>query len=429
LPVLKKWLAALACCWLTAGCVSSASPSSAGADQSTGIGPVTLAMGTDGYGYLRGVLQRWNTDHPNERATILPLPPAADDQRAQLVNDLQVHSSRYDVMALDVVWTAEFADAGWITQLNPGDFPLSQLLGPAVNSGKYAGRLYAVPYNSNAGLLYYRTDLLAEAGVKPPRTWAELRADARAVLARHPRLGGYAGQFQAYEGLTVNFAEAVQTAGGGIVSDNATKVVVNSPEALTGLDFLVNGFREGWIPAAALGYQEEQSREAFEAGDLVFLRNWPYVYSSFTTPGPDNHILGKFGVVALPGEDAEHPGVSSLGGANLAISSYSRHQKSALDLIRFLTSESIQRDGVAQGAFPPVWSSLYDDPTLDRQYPYFPTLKMALQNAVPRPASPNYNQMSLIVSTAVHAALTGQTTPQAALASMATDLQGAIVSH
>src|SRR5215472_3735550 len=140
----------------------------------SGIGPITFATGELDTGYLHALLQQWNAAHPRQRVTLIPLPTEADDQHAQLVANLQTRSSLYDVMNLDVIWTAEFAANGWIVPLNPRLFPLRDFLPPAVATARFAGRLFAVPFTSNAGLLYYRSDTLAAAHTSPPRTWAQL---------------------------------------------------------------------------------------------------------------------------------------------------------------------------------------------------------------------------------------------------------------
>jgi multiple sugar transport system substrate-binding protein len=364
----------------------------------SGIGPITFATGKlDTGSYLPGLLAQWNSAHPRQRVTLIPLPDEADDQHAQMVANLQTKSTEYDVMSLDVVWTAEFAANGWIVPLSPKLFPLGGFLLPAVATARYQGRLYAVPFTSNAGLLYYRKDILARAGVAPPRTWAQLARQAARIAPRYG-LAGYAGQFQAYEGLTVNFAEAVQSAGGSILSADGTRVMLNSAAARAGLQFLMSGLRQGWIPQAALGYNEESSRRAFEAGKLLFLRNWPYVYGLAASPGPGNKVAGRFGVTALPGH-------SSLGGANLAISAFSRHQRTALAFIKFLTSLPSERQVLAKGSLPPVWTSLYTAPALIHRFPYLPVLEKAILSARPRPEIANYNQLSLAISGAVHQAL------------------------
>jgi multiple sugar transport system substrate-binding protein len=316
------------------------------------------------------------------------------------VANLQTKSSVDDVMSLDVIWTAEFAANGWIVPLNPKSFPLGGMLAPALATAKYAGRLYAVPFTSNAELLYYRKDILA--GRKPPATWAQLAYLASTLAPRHG-MAGYAGQLAAYEGLTVNIAEAVQSAGGSILSPDGTRVTLNSPQARQGLSFLSEGLRQGWIPRAALNYDEAASQAAFEAGKLLFLNNWPYVYGQASVPGPSNKVAGKFGVTALPGPDG--PGSSSLGGANLAISAYSRHQITAKNFIEFLTSVRSECQILIDASLPPVWKQLYTDPSLVHRFPYLPALEEAIMSAKPRPEIPNYNQLSLAISSTIHQAL------------------------
>jgi multiple sugar transport system substrate-binding protein len=387
---------------LAAGCTQGANATDTVASLS-GIGPITFATGKLDTGrYLPALLREWNAAHPRQRVTLIPLPNESDDQHAQLVANLQTKSSRYDVMSLDVIWTAEFAANGWIVPLNGGLFPLREFLPPALATARYAGRLYAVPFTSNAGLLYYRKDILAAAHRHPPRTWAQL-ARLASTLAPEHRMGGYAGQFAPYEGLTVNFAEAVGSAGGSILSPGGTRVTLDSPQARAGLRLLLDGLKAGWIPAAALGYDEAASARAFEQGKLLFLRNWPYVYGQASRPGDGNRVAGKFGVTALPGPTG--PGSSVLGGANLAISAYSRHQRTALAFIKFLTSLPSERRVLVAGSLPPAWTRLYQDKALIRRFPYLPALQKAILTARPRPQIPNYNQLSLAISSTIHQAL------------------------
>ncbi|MGH3403036.1 MAG: ABC transporter substrate-binding protein [Streptosporangiaceae bacterium] len=410
---------------LSAGCgITGVSARAVGSASSlSGIGPITFATGRLDTGYLAALIDDWNTAHPRQRVSLIQLPDDADDQLAQLVANLQSHSDVYDVMSLDVVWTAQFAASDWIIPLSRSLFPLRDFLRPAVDTAMYQGKLWAAPFTSNAELLYYRRDILAKAGVRPPRTWAQLAELARTIA---PRFGlqGYAGQFRAYEGLTVNFAEAVQSAGGSILSPDGTKVTLNSPQARAGLAFLVNGFRAGWIPRAALGYDEQASQQAFEQGRLLFLNNWPYVYGQASTPGPGNKVAAKFGVEALPGSGG--PGSSSLGGANLAISAFSRHQRTALAFIRFLTSLRVERQVLIKGSLPPVWTQLYREPSLIRRFPYLPVLENSILSAKPRPEIPEYNQLSLAISSSVHQALMLRQSVNATITDLSAELNQVI---
>ena len=404
---------------LLAGCTADGASSSGSAPSTNGIGPITFAIGKDNSGWLQGVITGWNQGHPSQKVTLLLLPRASNGQLAQLVANLQAKSDLYDVIDMDVIWTAEFASNGWIIPLPQSQFPLGDFLKPAVDTARYQGRLYAVPDYSNADLLYYRKDILDKAGKQPPKTWAQLQQLAETVAPEYG-LYGYAGTFAPYEGLTVNFAAAVQSAGGSILSPEGTKVTVNSAKALQGLEFLVNGFRHGWIPRVALSYEEESAQNAFASGKFLFLDNWPDVYAALSVPGPQNKVYGKFGIAALPGPDGM--GSGSLGGANLAISAYSQHQRTALDFIKYMTNLTNERQMLEKGSFPPVWTRLYTDKSLIRSYPYLPVLEQAINSARPRPAITNYDQASLAISSTVYEALTQQKQPQQALTEMAGQL-------
>lgn len=176
--------------------------------------------------------------------------------------------------------------------------------------------------------------------------------------------------------------------------------------------------REGWIPKAALTYTEEESKQAFQDGHLLFLRNWPYAYVGASAKG--SPVAGKVGAVPLPGLDG--PGTSVLGGSNLAVTAHARHPDSAARLIAYLTSAPVQRQVLTRGALPPVRAGLYDDPELIREFPYLPTLRASVQTARPRPKSPRYDQVSLVVQAVVHDAMTGHETPAAAVRRLAREL-------
>ncbi|MFF6916975.1 extracellular solute-binding protein [Streptomyces sp. NPDC012466] len=386
-------------------------------------GPLTLATAGDLTGYLGPLLEGWNRTHPGEKVDLVELPDSADETQAQMATDLRDGDrSRFDVLNIDVNWTPEFAAAGWIRPLPRDRFPLKTFLQPVVDTATYDGQLYAVPYVTNAGLLLYRKDVLAKEGVEPPRTWAELERYAKTIAPKHG-LDGYAGQFLPYEGLTVNAAEAVYSAGGSILGDEGERVTVDSAAARRGIGFLARGVREGWIPREALTYKEEESKQAFQDGRLLFLRNWPYAYVGASAPG--SKVAGKVGAVPLPGPDG--PGTSVLGGSNLAVSAHTRHPDSAARLIAYLTSERVQRQVLTRGALPPVRADLYKDPALIRRFPYLPTLRTSVLAAEPRPKSPRYDQVSLVVQAVVHDAMAGHQTPAAAVRRLAREL--ALVSR
>jgi multiple sugar transport system substrate-binding protein len=388
-----------------------------GGGGAQGTGAFTFVVGKDTSGWTRKLLTDWNTAHPDQRASLLELPEAADQQRNQFVTNLQAKSDRYDVMGIDVVWTAEFAKSGWLLALDEGQFPLDKELKPAVDTARFEGKLWAAPFRTNGGLLFYRKDVLDKAGKQPPKTFDELKA--LCPLAQQENMGCYAGQFAKYEGLTVNFAEAVQAAGGEIMTDNGTKVALGNP-AVQGLSFLADGLKQGYIPKEAITYKEEEGRRAFMSGKLLFMRNWPYVYNLASKPDPANKVRGKFGVVPLPGFTG--PGSSSLGGLNLAVSAFSKKQKSAVDFLKFASTEEAMKAMSTLSAEPPAWADLYQDPDMVKKFPYLPVLKEGLLAAKPRPVTPYYQEVTTAIQEDAYVALQGQQAPGQAVNDLAQKL-------
>jgi multiple sugar transport system substrate-binding protein len=408
-----------------AGCGDSGSDESSG-DQSTtleGRGPIKFVSGKDTSGNMQKLVDQWNGKHPNEKVTITELPESADDQRDAMVRNAQAKSKEFSVLNLDVVWTAEFAANRWVVQLPQDQFDLENFLEPAVNTAKYRDNLYAVPVYSDGGLLYYRKDLLTAAGVAAaPKTWDDMKAACTKVkaLPGNANLGCYAGQYDKYEGLTCNFSEAVQSAGGSIL-DESGKPTVDTQEAKDGLGFLVDGLKNGEIPKAAATYQEEPSRRAFQDGELIFLRNWPYVYAKATATDGSSKIVGKFDIAPLPGKSG--PGVSTLGGHNLAISSYAENKATALDFIKFFTSAESERSNLLATSQAPTRANLYDDKELVSKFPYLTTLKESILTAVPRPQAVKYGDVTAAIQEAAYGAMSGDTSVDDALKNLQSKLE------
>jgi len=406
---------------------SSAGGGSSSAGALEGRGPITFATGKDTSGNLQNQLNAWNASHPNEKVELKELPEDADAQRQQMIQNAQAQSDAFSVLNMDVVWTSEFAANQWITQIPEDKVPdLGKLIPATVETAKYRDKLYGVPITSDGGLLYYRKDLLTKAGVaEPPKTWDEMLADCQKVAALPEAKGMscYAGQFEKYEGLTVNFSEAINSAGGVIV-DKDGKPNVNTPEAKAGLEELVNGFKTGAIPKAAITYKEEEGRRAFQEGKLLFHRNWPYVYAKASATDGSSKIVGKFGVAPLPGKDG--PGVSSLGGHDYAINSFAKNKATAIDFINFMASEAQQKANLQKVSLAPTWASLYDDPTLNKQFPYLAPLKASILNAQPRPRVVKYGDVTAAIQAAAYDALNGKVAPDKALSDLQTKLQSLI---
>jgi len=363
------------------------------------------------------MIDRWNAAHPNEKVTFKEQAEAADAQHDDLVQHFQAKDANYDVVDVDVVWTAEFAAKGWLQPLK-GDYALdtSKMIPATVKAATYNGTLYAAPKTSDGGMLYYRKDLVPT----PPKTWDEMMG--MCSIAKQHQMDCYAGQFFKYEGLTVNASEAINTAGGQIVKDDGKTPAVDSPESAKGLSLLADAYKNGNIPQQAITYKEEESRHSFQDGKLLFLRNWPYVFNLASTDA-SSQVKDKFAVAPLPGLTG--PGASSLGGHNSAMSSYSGHKATAYDFLKFLVNDENERWYATQGSLAPSLTALYDDQTLVSKLAYLPVLKVSIQNAVPRPVTPFYPAVTKAIEDNAYAAIKGDKTVEQALKDMQAAIQAA----
>ncbi|URM94779.1 ABC transporter substrate-binding protein [Actinomadura madurae] len=418
------WCGAAAALSLTLALGACGDSGGSGAPASNdGRGPITVATGKDLTQTVQKLVAAWNDRHPKERVRLVELPEDGDQARQQLVQNMQIKSDAYDVVRLDAVWTAEFAARRWVLPLPDGLLDTSSFVPAALETGKYRGKLYAAPWLTGTGVLYYREDLLAKAGIEnPPKTWTEL-ADDCAKVQKTPEgkgIGCYAGQFGKYEGLTVNYSEAVQSAGGEVF-DASGEPRVNTPQAKAGLQFLVDGFENGTIPEKAITYKEEEGRRAFQEGDLVFHRNWAYVYA-LASEKDGSTVAGKFGVAPIPGKDGL--GSGTLGGNNLAVSAFSKHQATARDFIAHIVSPEVQNQYGRAQSFPLSLAALYTQPEMIEKYPYLPVLKEGMDKAKPRPVVVRYNEVSTAIQEHVTAAVTGKKP----VAQAAEDLQKALAA-
>lgn len=386
------------------------------ANNLDGRGPITYVQGKDNSNVVRPLIEKWNAAHPNEKVTFKEQTDQADQQHDDIVQHFQAKDAGYDVVDVDVVWTAEFAAKGWLQPLKDKmAFDTSAMLKPTVDSATYKGTLYAAPQTSDGALLYYRKDLVPT----PPKTWEEMMG--MCSIAKQNNIGCYAGQFSKYEGLTVNASEAINSAGGTVL-DQDGKPSLNTDQAKAGLENLAKAYADGNIPKEGITFQEEQSRQAFQSGKLLFLRNWPYVYNLATTEG-SSAVKDKLGIAPIPGKDG--PGASSLGGHSLAVSVYSKNKATALDFLKFMTSEETEKFYATQGSLAPVLGSLYTDAALVKKLPYLPVLKTSIENAVPRPVTPFYPAVTKAIQDNAYSAIKGEKPVDTALSDMQKSIESA----
>jgi multiple sugar transport system substrate-binding protein len=419
--------ASMSALFIAAACGGGGGEPSGGATSAAAVdltkqGDTEFWAGKDNTGNTAKVIERFNAQHPNGKVTFHELPASADQQRQQMIQNTQIKNAKMGILSMDVVWTAEFAAKGIVEALPPDQFPTEGFLKPVVDSATYFDKLYGYPNSSDGGLLYYRKDLLDKYGLQPPTSFDEVPAMCEKIKAgeNDPKLECYAGQYNKYEGLTVNFAEAVNSAGGVIVGPDG-KPNVATPEAQKGLQLLVDWFKDGTIPKGAITWMEEEGRASFQAGNLIFHRNWAYVYSLASKTDGSSKINGKFEVAPLPGFGAQ--GVSSLGGHNYAMAKNAENKGTAADFLKFSATEEEQKLNTIASSQPPVSASVYADAELVKKYPYLPILLKSIETAQPRPKAVEYGDVTLAIQDAAYSALQGQTEPDAALQALQAKLQ------
>jgi multiple sugar transport system substrate-binding protein len=352
-------------------------------------GPIVILTGRDDSigGQRQQLVNQWNLLHPQSPALIVELPAHADAQRTEMLARAQTGRGEIDVFNLDVTWTAEFAENGYIRSLDESRISTRGFLDGPLDTCRYDGRLWALPFNADVGLLYYRSDLVDD----PPRTWEDLEKQVEVFRARTGNeVDGYAGQFADYEGLTVNALEAVSGAGGSIV-DGEGGVVAEAQRAA-----VVEGLERLRViaPKGVPELDEDGSIQLFQSGRALFMRNWPRAYRALAQDLEGAPAV-QFGVAPLPG------GSGVLGGQNLAVSADSTRPRAAQALIEFLTGERSQQVQFERGGLPATRAVVYSDQAVRDRYPYVAILEEALTTAEPRPTQPHYARFSEVFRAAV----------------------------
>jgi trehalose/maltose transport system substrate-binding protein len=343
---------------------------------------------------------------------IFSTPNDSNDRLALYQQLLGAKSTDIDVYQVDVVWPGILASH--FIDFNPYMTPkeVKAFIPETIKNNSVGGKLVAVPWFMDGGVLYYRKDLLAKYKQKVPETWEELGKIAALITEKEKAAGnkdlwGYVYQGRAYEGLTCNALEWVHSYGGGNVVEPNGKLSVNNPNTVKALSLFA-----GWVgkitPSGVLNYSEEEARGTFQSGKSVFMRNWPYAWALLNSA--DSPVLSKVGMVALPSGSKGGVRASTLGGWSLAVSSYSKFPALAADLVKYLTSEEEQKRRNLVASFNPTREALYSNKELLKKNPYLKELKPVFLSAVPRPATvtnQKYNRLSADFWNAVHSVLSG----------------------
>jgi len=369
---------------------------------------------------LRRQIDRFQKEHPDIRVELRKTPDAADQRHQLYVQWLNARASQPDILQLDVIWTPEFAAAGWLLPLHPFSPDVTDFFPATVEANRWRGELFALPWFVDVGMLYYRTDL-----VKPPRDFADLTRQAEQARSKAGVRYGLLWQGARYEGLVCVFLEHLGGFGGRIMDDKG-RVVVDSEAAVRALTFMRDSvYTSAIVPEDALGWQEEQTRFRFQNGEAAYLRNWPYAYALMQAPG--SRVRGKFAVTAMPAAPGGSP-TAALGGSQLAINANTRHPEAAYKLIAYMTrpEQMLERARVA-GQFPPR-PSLYDRKELAEALAIpVADARRIIERATPRPVTPVYTELSGTLQIWLHRALTRQAEPRPALESAAREMRALLV--
>lgn len=350
----------------------------------------------------------WNELNPDQQVQVEFLSPEADQQRQAMFQDLQSGTGAFDVLGLDVVWTGEFAQNGYIANLEQHrDAVEGTSLPGAIDSSSYENELYALPYSSNGGFLYYRTDLVDEA----PTSWDDV-LETGVAAAEDAGIGGYAGLGNQYEGFVVTFLQLFWSAGGEVFDEaQSESTFLEGDAAERALQWLIDGREQGLFANGFDTMVEDDARALFQAGESVYMHNWPYAIPLLEgADGEESAVADSFDIAVLPGFDG-NPGVGALGGLNNAVSELSDNKEVAEEFVVWASTDPDAQQLLLDNSLPATMLSTYeetDDETLQ-------LLGEVLANAKARPAVAGYNSLSLAMQENLHAAFLGQMDPQEAL--------------
>ena len=366
--------------------------------------------------------------HPDVEIKFQYGPRSATKLLGLYLQHFEVASDEVDVLAIDVTWPGDLANhLVDLYQYNGVKDTIAEHFSPIVENNTVSGSLVAIPWYTDAGLLYYRTDLLEKYGyAEPPKTWDELQEMAVKIQAGERKenadFWGFVWQGKAYEGLTCDALEWVYSHEGGSIIEPDGTLSIENEMAVEALERA-----QGWIgaisPPGVTGFMEEDARGMWQAGNAAFMRNWPYCFSLGNKD--DSIIRGKFDVAPLPGIKAGL-NAGTLGGWQMAVSKYSNNIDIAVDVAKYLTSKKVQKIMSTELAKLPTIQALYNDPTVLEAHPFMKSLYPVFTNAVARPSTvtaPNYNQVSTLFFKAVHNVLIDKKDAQTAIEELALDLE------
>src|SRR5260370_20171014 len=369
--------------------------------------------------------EEWATKTGN-RVEYLNLPPSANDVLTLFSQYWAAHTPDMDIYQIDVCWPGLAAAHAIDLKKYFNAETLAAFFPRIVENNTVDGRLIGVPFFTDAGLLYYRTDLLEKYGYKePPKTWEELAAMAKTIqegerAAGKPDFWGFVWQGSSYEGLTCDGLEWIYSFGGGSIIEGDGEISIDNPNALRALQTA-----KSWVgtisPRGVTNYKEEESRNVWQSGNAAFMRNWPYCYALGSSK--DSPISGKFSVAVLPEGGSAGKHTATLVGLPPMVSKDSKNTEVEADLVRYLTSAEMQKRDAIELSRLPTRSALYEDKEVLAAVPWFGSLLPVFTNAIARPSTilkTDYNQFATIFFNNLNEVLNDEKPAEEALRSLAT---------
>ncbi len=347
------------------------------------------------------IYSTFQKENPDIKLEVQIGPHSSTAFHDMLTQKLKNKSTDVDVFLMDVIWPPEFGAAGWAMPLDDRFPPKERkkFLQSPIMANTYKGHIYGIPLFIDAGVLYYRKDLLEKYGFSPPRTWQELLKQARTIMNEEKKKGhqiyGYSGQFKQYEGLVCDMMEFILSNGGYIIEPGTGRVAIAEPPAVEAVRFVRDKIIGNIAPRGVLTYQEPESLDLFVQGRAIFHRNWPYAWSVSNNP-KKSKIAGQVGITVLP-HFPDGRSYSTLGGWQVGISAYTQHPEQAWRFAWFLASKRVQKWIALIAGKAPTRLALYSDPDILKKNPHFKDMKDVFLNAYPRPRTPLYPAVSEVL--------------------------------
>ena len=375
---------------------------------------VTLMMQALEATQWKPFVEEFNYQHSDIELEIIEGPNATNQVEDLYTSSFLLGNSPYDLVFMDIVWVSKFAAAGWLRSLSNrlSKVELAAFLEGDINGGIYQGGLYRIPIRSDGGILYYRSDLLEKTGYKPPDTFEELINISRVLQEKKLAKWGYLWTGKQYEGLSAMFMEVLNGYGAFWINPHTLEVGLDNPKAIEAVNFLRSTLDNRISPMGVTTYAEEEVRRLFQTGNAVFMRNWPYAFELLSDSS--SPIVGKFKIKPMVHANNYFSG-SSLGGWGLGITKNSQHPDAAWEVIKFFSSEEVQRRFILATGYVPSRRSLFNDPKILAKFSYYPELLNVIENSILRPPIPQYAQASDILQRYLSAAITNQLTPEVAM--------------